>query len=234
MTAVQPIFPSGIFTWTDRVDQQSIDFANDINSIASEVISLENTLGTNPEIESNPPTGNPVTYSSVSARISDAMTNKELPVCELSSTSILVQNTVVGQVNTYKAAYDPYKMFNGTDLTISADGWWYITASQTFLGWSDGYDHFSLCLNGTSNIVDDQLVNWDFPGNNVINGQPGRWQIFGLRPITSTLVFQGLAHKGDRFSGFSENGTSNTSRKIINLSMKASMLRRITGSFTSG
>lgn len=234
MSNVQPVYPNSVLTWTDRVDQQSIDFAGDINTVASDLISVEKTIGTTPNIEPNPPTGTPVTYATVSARISDAMNNKELPVCELTSSQIVLNNSTAGILNTYKATYDPFNMFNGVDLTIPANGWWYVTVSQTWQGWNDGYSHLSLCLNGTANIIDDDLINWQFPGNTVLAGVGGRWRRFGSRSITSTCVWQGLAHKGDRFSGFSENGTSNAAHVVNNLSLKASMLRTIPGTFTSG
>jgi len=234
MTAVQSIYPNGIFTWTDRVDQVSIDFANDSNSLASEIISIEGTLGTTPEIEPHPPYGNAITYATVSSRITDAMNNSQMIVCSLTNPKITLPNNTVGQLNTYNLSYDPFNMFNGVDITIPANGWWLITATQTWSGWEDGYSHFSLCLNGTSNIIADDLINWEFPGNNTTAGLPGRWQQFGARSISTAITWQGLAHAGDRFSGLSENGTSNAAHVVTNLTMKASMLRKVSGTFTSG
>lgn len=242
MSSVKPVYPNGVFAWTDRVDQEDIDAAGDINSIAAEVISLESIIGTSPEIETNPPTGLPIDYSTVSARISDAMVNNQLPIGELISNSMIVRNNNLGQLNNYKASYDPYKMFNGVDLTIPANGWFSVSASQLWSGWDDGYSYMSLYLNGKP--VDGNLLNWEFPGNQVINGVPGRWQSVGqivspfspanMRPIITSVFWQGLAHKGDRFSVFSENGTSNASQSVSNMTLKAAMLRKISGTFTTG
>lgn len=256
MTAVRSIYPSGIFAWTDRVNQEDIDFANDPNSLASEIISIENTLGANSQVERFLPVGNAITYPTVSARISDAMTNQQLPVVELRKTSTIVPNNTFGNMNTYKAVYDPYFSFNGSDLTIPADGWWYVSASQSWTNWQDGYSYMIMTLNGASNIVDATLFNWEFPGNFLGVAQPnqgpgagggGRFQVIPnatgpgnsgsgptLRPITTSVNFQGLVHKNDRFSIFSENGTSNASHLVNNLVLKASMLRKVTGTFTSG
>lgn len=247
MTAVKPIYPNGVFAWVDRVDQQSIDFAGDINSVASEIISIESTLGTTPNIERSNPVGLPITYPTVSARISDAMTSAQMPTVELSRTTLTIPNLNTGIINPYVASFDPFGMFNGVDITIPANGWWIVSASQSWSGWTDGYSHHYMTLNGSSNVVDQNVLNWEFPGNSISNGIPGRWQassnavIIGppiikpvVRPIVTTLFFQGLAHKGDRFSAFSENGTSNAAHIVNTLTLKASMVKKVSGTFTSG
>lgn len=235
MTSVQPIYPNSIFQWTDRIDQQDIDFANDINSAVSEIISIENTIGTTPNTESSPPTGNPIKYNTLSDRISAAANNELMPICELVKSSFVITNSNPGQLNSYIVSYDPINAFNGIDLTIPAPGYWIVYSSQRWSGANDGYSHFSLCLNGTDNIVDDSIINWNFPGNTVTGGIPGRWRQFGgSRSVSANVSWQGLAHKGDRFSGLSENGTSNSGHIINNLTMKAVMVRSVTGSFTTG
>src|SRR5579862_3663844 len=151
MSNVVPVFPNAIFTWQDRVDQVNIDFANDINSVASDLISVESTLGANPQVESNPPSGGtPLTYSSVSSRISDAMQNAQLPVCILRADPFVVNNTSVGQLTNFNSVYDPYSMFNGTDMSIIANGWYMFTVHQTWSWWSDGYSHTYLSTSGNN------------------------------------------------------------------------------------
>lgn len=244
MSAVRPAYPNSVFTWTDRVNNEDIDYANDINSVASDLISVESTLGANPQIETNAPVGLPVTYPTVSARISDAMTNTQMPICELRNNNIAVPNITAGNLNPYLVSFDPHNLFNGFDLTIPSNGWWIVTATQRWPGWTDGYSHMTLCLNGASNIVDETLLNWEFPGNSVVAGVPGRWQLpqavgvgggpGTLRSILTSVFFQGLAHVGDRFSVFSENGTSLAQHVLTSLTLKASMIRKITGTFVSG
>jgi len=234
MTSIQPVYPSGILTWTDRVDDVTTIDATDVNTLAADLISVENTLGTNIEIESSPPTGLPITYTTTSARISDAMNNAQLPSSTLSFPSMQVPNTTQGQLNTYNATYDPYGLYNGTDMTVTANGWWFVSVTQTWAWSSTGYSHLALCLNGTNNIIVEDVFNWQFPGNSVTGGVPGRWQQFGLRTVTRTVTWEGLAHAGDRFSGLSENGTSNAYQAITNMYLKSSMKKTITGNFTSG
>jgi hypothetical protein len=234
MSSVQALYPNGLFSWTDKIDEVNIVFAIDPNSIAAETIAIENTLGANPQIEPSPPIAGAITYPTVSNRITDAMNNAQMPVVSLASSSTTCSNTNGGIFNQYKKVYDPFSAFNGVDITVPADGWWVVTTTQTWDWWDVGYSHHSLCLNGLGNILCDHLINWEFPGNDVFNGIRGRWQRFGLRPVTSYTTWQGLCHKGDRFSGVSENGTTNAAQNISNLTLKATMTRGVAGNFTSG
>ena len=68
------IFPGGTFSWTNRIDDESVVFSNDVNSLAAEIIATETTLGVNPQIEKHPIIGtSPINYASVDARISDTL-----------------------------------------------------------------------------------------------------------------------------------------------------------------
>src|SRR5580692_11090897 len=136
MTNIQPVYPNGILSWTDRTDDVNEVDANDVNTLASDLISVETTLGTTVEIEPSPPVGTPITYSSASARITDAMNNRQMPVSSLVSNSAVVGNTTTGVMNKYVVAYDPYGVYNGNDITIPSDGWWYISASQIWQWWN--------------------------------------------------------------------------------------------------
>lgn len=248
---IKPVYPSGIFPWTDRVDNQSVDFANDINSAVAEIESVETTIGTNPQTETGVPAGLPVNYSTVSARITDAMTNAQLPYASLTLTTFALLNSTSGTLMPYKVGIDPYGCFNGSDITIPSTGWWSISASQQWSWWGDGYSHIMLTLNGSSNILDEKLIDWEFSGNQppviyspageVISGNPAivvtpRWWIFGKRPMKTWVRFDGPLHKGDRISVYSENGTSNPSHVLTNLNLKAIMMRTIPSSvsFVSG
>jgi hypothetical protein len=238
MTNVVPVFPNGIFSWIDRVDQQSVDFAGDINSVASDLISVESTLGTNPQKEPSPPSGGtPLTYATVSARISDAMQGAQLPVCVLSGIPAIVNNTSAGLLNNYTVAYDPFSYFNGTDITIKNAGWYIVNAHQYWTWWNDGFAHQFLTVNGSSNILDEDLVDWEFSGNGADESDEStpRWQVVGLRSRITRNFWQGRLNKGDRLSILSENGSSNTNMKISSMVFTAAMLRTLppTG-FVSG
>ena len=67
----QAVYPKGVFSWTDRTNLVSNVLASDVNSLAADLIAVENAIGTTPNVESSPLAGNPVTYATVNARISD-------------------------------------------------------------------------------------------------------------------------------------------------------------------
>jgi hypothetical protein len=245
---VNPVYPSGIFPWTDRIDNQSIDFANDINSTVAEVESIEGTLGTNPQIEPNIPGGSPITYSTVSARISDAMTGVNLPYTSLIANSIPVTYNSAGILCPFKANLDPYSCYNGTDITIPASGWWAISSVATWSWNNTGYFHHSCCLNGANNVLHDRIFDCQFSGNVVglvysPNGSPvtqstqtPRFYQYGKRSVTTRTNFEGLLHAGDRISIYLENGTGHANITVPSVNMKAVMLRTVpaTVTFTSG
>lgn len=236
MSNINPVFPSAIFSWTDKVNLQDLDNAVDINSTAAEVISIENTLGSNPQIEPSPPVGLAITYPSVSARISDAMGNVQLPVCFLINSSAKIPNTTPSNQNSYIISYDPDSMYNGTDITIPQSGWWHISSTQIWVWWNNGYVRHFLALNGSTSMIAESLIDWQFAGNTSSGSMvtTPRWQQFGRRPRMTTVDFQGPLHKGDRISAYSENGTSNASITVNSLTLKASMTKKISGTFTSG
>ena len=229
LSNVVPTYPNGLFQWTDRVDQVNIDFANDINSVASDLISVENTLGINPQIEKNPPNPTPtVTYSSADARISDAMSNAQLPVCILRAGSFNVNNTAVGVLTPFTAVYDPFGMFNGTDITIVENGWHLFTCHQTWSWWNDGYAHTYLQTNGST--VDEDLIDWEFSGNgNAEDTQDlPRWQRpSGQRSRINHITWQGRCSPGERISLLAENGSSNSSIQVSYTAMHVSMIRTL-------
>lgn len=228
MSNVTPIYPSGIFAWTDRVDQVNIDFANDINSVASDLISVEQTLGANPQVEPIPPNGGlPVTYANVSNRISDAMNNNQMPVAILRTGTFTVGNSSAGQTTNFNAVYDPFGMYNGTDLTIKQNGWYVFSVHQTWSWWNDGYSHTYLTTNG--NTVEQAVINWEFAGNvsDEETDEVPRWQRFGLRPIINHLFWQGRCGPGERISVIAENGTSNSNMQVTYTAFKVHMVRTL-------
>jgi len=256
LSNVQAVYPDGIFPWVDRVDEQDIVFAEDVNPLAAEIESIEQTIGTTPQIEPNPPQGGtPITYSSISSRISAAMDNSNLPVVSLGNSSFTCPNNTVGNLLPYFRRFDPFNCYNGSDVTVPASGWWIVTSTQTWDWWSDGYSCHRLCLNGIGGIIHEQFIDWEFSGNlvpnnpqfGVVDGQivpvptgsrlpnvfPRYWE-FGKRPRQTTTTWQGLLNAGDRLSSTAENGTSNASHSISNMSFKAIMIKTVTGSFTSG
>lgn len=239
---VVPVYPNAVFPWVDRVDQVNIVFAEDVNPLASEIESIETTVGTTPQVESSPPNGgSPITFPSVSSRISAAMNNTELPTVSLGASTFTCPNNTSGSKVPYQVDFDPFGCYNGTDFTAPAGGWWIVTTVQNWSWWSDGYSHHMCCLNGLSNILHEDFIDWEFPGNLIpsVGSYPGpivtpRWWEFGKRNVRSSTTWQGLLNAGDKISVYAENGTSNPSHSVSGLTLKAVMIKSVSGSFTSG
>lgn len=218
MTAV---YPNTTFTWRDRIDNEDPVFANDVNSMADEVIATQATLGTNPQQEKNPIINNiPVNYASVDARISDTLAGSLKPVVELSTQNLPCR---AGQLifNSYISRFDPFRMYNGNDVVVPADGWWIITSTQQWeepIGFLTGFSRCGLLLNGVLRHFHD--FRWDFPNRGLV---PFGFAlgIFGY----NTLTWQGLLKKGDRFQIQSCNGTFFEPHHIITGDLKACWIR---------
>jgi hypothetical protein len=204
----QAVFPKGIVPWVNRVDLVDIVYAKDPNTLAAEIGAIETTLGTMPQVETAPPTGKQVIYSTVSSRVHDALVGTQKPVCTVSNNSFNAPNSApVGTFNSYNTLYDPFNWYNGNDITVQADGWYTITANQTIDWWSSGYMHMVLYID-TTYVADDHW-NWDFPEN----GSGGRWA--GRNHVMS-ITWQGVVSSGQRIRVRTENGTG---RSNINITL---------------
>lgn len=229
---VTPIYPSAFFSWgPDRVDELDVDFANDVNAPAAEVISVETTLGVNPQIEKNPiGGGNPIVYDTVDDRIS-AMQQGILPYISLTFDEFQVPNffqpnggigigTNYGYLNSYNIATDPFDMYNGNDITAPVTGWYIITINQDWDYWTTGYHRCSFWLDG--NFFCDHMWRWDFAGN-----FPGGWwwpdYLINPQPRMghNNVTWQGILTEGTRMSVYSENGCPDTPHRVSNGSFKA-------------
>lgn len=215
------VYPNTNFTWRDRIDNVDPVFANDVNSIVDEVIAIEQTAGTNPQQEKQPIIGTtPVNYASIDARISATLQGTLKPVVELSCNNLPCKS---GELifNSYRARFDPFRMYNGNDVVVPADGWWIISATQEWeqpFGFETGFSTCGLFLNGA--FLHHHVWRWDFPNR-------GLWP-FGF-PIgtigTNTLTWQGLLHRGDRFQIGSNNGTFFEPHHILTGDLKACWIR---------
>lgn len=245
---VQSVYPSGIFPWTDRVDNVNIDFANDINSTVAEVEAIENILGPNPQTEPGLGGQVPISYSNVSSRISAAMTGESLPYVTLTANSVPVTYNSAGVLCPFKTNLDPYSCYNGTDVTIPTNGWWSISSVATWSWYNTGYLHHSCCLNGAGNVLHDHVFDCQFSGNvqGLVyspNGSPvqqntntPRYYQYGKRQFTTRTNFEGLLHAGDRISIYLENGTGHANVTVPQVNLKGVLLRTLppTVTFSSG
>lgn len=216
MTA--PIFPKSTFGWSDRVDQISNVLANDPNSLAAEVVSIENTLGAQVQVEAGPYIGNAVTYSNVNARITDTLQGNQKPYVSLANTAgFSVYNgqgegTKYGQYNTYNALYDPFKQYNGSDITLGCTGLWDIYTVQTWVWYSQGWLGHAIVV--SNDVVDGDIWRWDFPNSGIGSYSNNRY-------VQTRVRWSGLLPKGTRVRVVSENETSNNPYPVVNSYLRA-------------
>jgi hypothetical protein len=218
--AVVATYPNGIVPWVNRVDLVNTVFAIDPNTLAAEVVAVERTLGLNPQIESAPPVGNPIMYATMGARVHDVQLGNQLPVCTVVHSSFTVPTSgEYGTNNSYPVAiYDPFKMTNGTGMTVKATGWYVVTAHQIVDRFPSGYAH--IVLNVGSGEVSDDFWNWDFPANTESGGQ---WR---GRGHVMQCVWQGGIQAGQRIWVSTENGVG-TPMGCRNAYLRASFLRSL-------
>jgi hypothetical protein len=225
---VAPVYPNGYFNWTDRVDELNIDYAEDPNSLAAEVESIEDTLGLLPQVQKNPNLGPPISFVNVDQRLDYITAMSHIPVCQISAQSFQVSNwqgpgSHYGEYNVYQTSdYDPYGMFNGSDMTCLISGFYIIDVKQ-FWNWSpSGYHchHFWI----DNEWMESDMWRWDFPGNAF--GGYWRGPDNDARPGHTHTTWMGLLNQGQRLSVISENGTSFSPCTAQNLTMKAALIRR--------
>ncbi len=221
MTA--PVFPKSVEPWTDRIDQVNVIWANDVNQLAAEIISIENTLGVMPHQEKAPYTGSAITYNSVDARISDVLAGNQMPYCSVSVSSDFVWNNQLsgtnwGHFNTYQKVYDPFGYYNGSDITVQASGLYLITGSQSWSWHDSGYLWHSL-------YIDDIWMcghrwDWDFAPFGPAFYEADRF-------ANTAFTWMGAIPAGKRIRVVSENGTSFNPYPISNSWLRLYCLRKL-------
>lgn len=220
---VQPLFPKALKTWTDRVDEIDTVWANDPNQLAAEIISVESTLGVMPQVENSPYTGNPVTYGSVSSRISDVLAGTLQPYCSLTVDNFQVYNNQgagsgYGQYVSFNKNYDPNGCYNGSDMTVPATGLYIINGWQSWEWHSSGFLHHSLYINGVWNAGD--MWKWGFATS-------GPEYYSSNRFATTNFAWMGVIPKGQRLRVVAENGTSKNPYRVANSWLRLYCLRKM-------
>lgn len=220
-----PVYPKALASWTSRIDQVDTVWANDPNTLAAEILAVEKTLGTMPQVEGSVPVGSPVTYGSVSARISDAMLQAQHPYVELHRANFNVgYGTALdgyGTWNTYSVVEDNWHYFNGSDITIKAPGVYILDAYQTWSAFHSGWMMLKMAVNGTYARGD----RWDW--NSFPTSGPHDAAYWERWAVTS-FTWMGKLNTGDRVRIASENATTNSPYNIINSTLRLYYLRSLT------
>jgi hypothetical protein len=197
-------YPNSIFFWQPRIDQQNIVFANDPNTLANEIIAVEQVVGVNPQTEKHPPIGTGYTYRTLDSRVSAAMANLEMPFAEFTANQFFI-NQGAQMFQTYRPAYDPFGIFDGQCATIPTTGWWQITAGQK---WNQQGDNFIggnaqfLFINGA--WVTAEIWEWDnFFGNPAYHFASNITSANGF----TRIFWQGVLNKGAKVQMLAVNST---------------------------
>lgn len=223
--ATTAFYPENILAWTDRLDEQDIVWANDPNSLAAEVSAIETTLGAMPQLESNPVAGPQVNFVSVNQRLDYMTFGQQIPVVQLTSNSQSISShqgsaSNYGAYNSYGTAiYDPYTLWNGSDVVVPTTGWYYVDAVQ-YWPWSvSGYTALHLLISST--LQDTDLWDWELTQNK----QGGAWQGYSdiARPGCTHVKYSGIINQGARIRVVSENGTATSSVIAENMRLSVSM-----------
>lgn len=221
-----PVYPRALSSWVDRLNNIDTIWASDPNTLAAEIISIEQTLGTMPQVEALVPVGNPLTYNSVSARISDAMLDAQHPYVELKVSHFKIPDGTQAQprggINAY-TKYNPvsdnWGYFNGSDITTRADGLYYVHTHQAWENYTSGWLHHLLIINGTEAGRDkwswDQSTSGPSPGS-----YAGKWAY-------TSVDWIGTLHKGQRVRVVSVNGTNKTGYEVMNSDLRMYYLRNL-------
>jgi hypothetical protein len=221
------VFPGGIFNWTDRVNYEDIDWAQDPNSLAADLIAVEKTLGVLPQQLANPNAGAPITFANVAQLLDYLASGAQIPVVEIQSAAQLVPNrqgssTHYGAYNSYTTSiYDPFALSNGTDVTAPVTGWYTVDAGE-FWDWNaSGYNAAHLWVG--AGLKATNRWDWAFQGNT----QGGYWQAESNvgRPGYTGIHWAGVVNQGQRISVISENGTSNQLATVRNLQLSIALTR---------
>lgn len=225
-----PVYPKALAGWTDKIDQVNTVFAADPNSLAAEILAIESTLGRMPQVEGSPPLGTPVTYGSVSERITDTLLGNQLPYVSLYAPAFNVgygTAPIAGIFNRYRVLADPHGFFNGSDITIPADGIYLVDVYQAWAPFTTGYVQVGLTINNVWTRGD--IWKWDFP--DIGAAFLGRPQVdnYPNRNATHGFLWMGSLSKGDRIRVTSENGTPFNPYPTVGATLKAFYLRALPG-----
>lgn len=201
-------YPNGIASWTNRIDNINTVWAADPNTLAAELVAVETSLGTNPQIESKPIAGNPVTYASLSARLSDTLAGTQRPYVAIGAGSFSVRYGTAldgyGQFNVYTTKYsDHWGWYNGSDITVGVSGIYLVDVEQDWQYYS-GSGYYKLALTCDNINLRSQVWHWDFPSGSASNYSAN----FAGRQATMGFAFMREFVAGTRIRVVSENGTA--------------------------
>ena len=215
-----PVYPKALSSWTDRQNNVDIVWASDPNSLAAEIISIESTLGTMPQVEPSMPVGKAAVYPSVSQRISAVQLGANLPYGELIASNFKVGygTYCYGVANVYRPLTDDFGFFNGSDMSMPTNGVYVIDVFQVWQPWVSGYVNVHLTIN---NVI-ARTGSWSWDGIPTFGPLA-----YVNRAANAGLTWMGPLQYGDRIRVVSENGTNCNPYQVNYSSLRAQYIRSL-------
>lgn len=221
-------YPASVLNWTNRINSQTV-FAADPNALAAEIEAIETIVGVNPQIESSALVGSSKVFSSLSARVSDAMLQRGHPFIQLqrttpwavthsNSTTHVTQNPY-GTAPYVQNGYGTQSLQSGV-VIIQDAGLWMIDAEQRWDYAASGWVMQELYSGGT--VLRRNVFSYSqFPssGSNTYGER-----FLGLNGHTQT-TFLGRLSAGTRISVASGNYTSSNPLNVNSMTLALYFIR---------
>jgi hypothetical protein len=198
-------YPNGVKVWSPRVNQRDDVEADDVNSLAAEIIAIQTTLGLSPAIDTSV-NGDHIDHQTVSQRLHDIQSGYNRPVVRLEGNAIIPNAAEIPiDFAAIAAQIDSDGAFDGVGITIPRSGWWVLT----------GDCRWPINTNGF------RLLALTFSGTNELSGQTSPGTGFFVR---TSVSWQGNLTKGAkiRLNAYQNSGASMT---IDQVSLSGSMIR---------
>jgi hypothetical protein len=242
-------FPTSVFGGVNSTNGETI-YAADPNTISAELSEVETIVGINPHIESQPVTGAPVNYGTLSSRVSAAMRNTTHPYVDLqltqprgSSNAFTVGHFANGQSGTityakynppYGIAYQPpyanalTSYVTSGYITIRDTGLWMIDVSQVWQAMGTPSGYVKIFLNIGGNIVRESVFNY---GQFQTGGSNAYGETYANQNGYTHVSFMGVIKAGQTVRVMSGNSTPIDQIHVHSSTLRAYMLRPFSALF---
>jgi len=134
-------FPNDIASFTQKRDNQDVNYAADINRLQDEIVAIESVLGSLINEVQDDETNDRTKFKNLGDRLKWLQSGYHIRAVHASASNILIPNVATPKLSTSmnvikmskpSADQDPYGLFNGTGFTLDKAGFWLLTASVNY------------------------------------------------------------------------------------------------------
>lgn len=148
-------YPNVIKTFTTKVDQINVVYADDMNSAQGEITAIENALGTSPQMATNSlDASRHVDYGTVVNRLEAIQANLSAPAIALSSVAVKPSSGSFWTYTSWSVDQDDFGYASPSGFTTRDDAWWLINATGNWDPNSSGQRVLALMTNGSEEFRD--------------------------------------------------------------------------------